>query len=82
MHRQFSSTTIGTTQFDAGSARYRVVSGDGQIVPYASVIDNATADAVFVSGNFPANAKITALRQGSSSPFRKLLERFSNRASE
>jgi hypothetical protein len=82
MHRQFSSTTIGTTQFDAGSARYRVVSGDGQIVPYASVIDNATADAVFVSGNFPANAKITALRQGASSPFRSLLERFPNRASE
>ncbi len=77
MHRQFSSIAIGTQQFDAGGARFRIVSGDGAVVPYASVIDNATADAVFVSGQFPANAKLITALSNNSTVFRKLLSRFS-----
>jgi len=77
MHRQFSSNTIGTQQFDAGGARFRIVSGDGAVVPYASVIDNATADAVFVSGQFPANAKLVTALSNNPTVFRRLLSRFS-----
>lgn len=80
MHRQFSTTTLGTRPFDAGSAKITIVSGDGQIVPYASVIDNATADAVFVSGVFPANSAFaTATAATDDSPFAALLRRFQPR---
>jgi hypothetical protein len=75
MQQQFSSRTFGTTPFDAGAAQLRIVSGDGVIVPYASVIDNATADAVFVSGEFPPVT--TTSSTGNESLFGKLLRRFS-----
>jgi hypothetical protein len=54
-HLHFSSTTVGSGTFDIGSAEFRIVAGDGAVVPYASVINNATADAVFVLGQFPPN---------------------------
>lgn len=79
MHRQLSTTAFGSRQFDAGSAKVTIVSGDGQVVPYASVIDNSTADAVFVSGTFPPNTRITAAASGSAGPFESLLRRFRSR---
>lgn len=64
MHIQFSLQSFTNATFDIGSADFRITQGTGSIVPYASVIDNSTADAVFVIGNFPeernnatANAK-------------------------
>lgn len=54
-HLQFSSTTVGSGTFDIGSAEFRITAGDGAVVPYASVIDNGSADAVFVLGQFPPN---------------------------
>lgn len=54
-HVQFSSTTVGSGTFDVGSAEFRITAGEGAVVPYASVVDNATADAVFVLGQFPPN---------------------------
>ena len=36
-----------------GSADFRIVSGEGAVVPYASIIDNASAVATYVMGQFP-----------------------------
>jgi len=78
-HLQFASTAITGTDgpnafFDAGSATYRITTGDGAVVPYASVIDNVTADAVFVTGQFPPNTPFA--KTGMPSAFRQLFKRF------
>ncbi|HEX8152524.1 MAG TPA: hypothetical protein VF698_05335, partial [Thermoanaerobaculia bacterium] len=52
VHTQFSASD---RTFDIGSAEFRISQGSGAVVPYASVIDNVTADAVFVPGVFPAS---------------------------
>jgi hypothetical protein len=49
-HVQFSSTAITTTPFDAATARIRILSGGGDVTAYASVIDNRTHHATFMSG--------------------------------
>lgn len=59
VHAQFPVTELSSTRFDAGGLEFRITGGDGAVIPYASVIDNSTADAVFVSGNFPPNAAFT-----------------------
>jgi hypothetical protein len=56
VHAQFPVTELASAKFNAGGLEFRIVGGDGAVIPYASVIDNGTADAVFVSGNFPPNA--------------------------
>lgn len=53
MHIQFSARSVSNATFDVGSADFRITQGTGSVVPYASVIDNNTADAVFVVGTFP-----------------------------
>ena len=55
-HRQFS--VVGTSH---ASAIVRVLQGDGIIVPYASVIDNRTGEALFVSTE-PATSAGAAAR--------------------
>jgi len=45
---------------DLGSADFRVVEGEGAVVPYASIIDNATAVAGYVMGQFPDPVTTTA----------------------
>lgn len=45
-HRQFSVASMGS---GGASAVVRVLEGDGIIVPYASVIDNESGEALFVS---------------------------------
>jgi hypothetical protein len=55
-HLQFSSRMLSSRTFDVGTATFRILSGAGAVVPYASVIDNATADAAFVLGQFPDRA--------------------------
>ena len=46
VHRQLSMTPTD----DAVTSIVRIVAGEGIAVPYASTIDNATAEAMFVSG--------------------------------
>ena len=46
-HHQFSAAAIGG--MDAVSAIVRVLQGDGIVVPYASIIDNVSAEAMFLS---------------------------------
>lgn len=76
-HYQFSSKSVSTQSFDAGSAEVRILAGDGAVIPYASVIDNGTADAVFVLGTFPPNTAIP--KRGAGSPFRELMLRMTGR---
>ena len=79
-HLQFpvrSLTGASTASFDIGSAEFRITQGSGSVVSYASVIDNQTADAVFVTGHFPDNSSL-AMGKGMfiPSPFRDLLQRY------
>lgn len=77
-HLQFDARSmIGTRTLDIGSAEFRITSGSGAVVPYASVIDNATADAVFVAGVFPNNTApgLSSNSTRTSSIFRNLLKR-------
>lgn len=57
-HVQFSSSVITSQSFDEASAIYRIVSGDGAVVPYASVIDNLSSAGFYISGQFPKNAPL------------------------
>lgn len=80
MQIQFSARDIATGNFNAGGADFRITSGTGSVVPYASVIDNRTADAVFVSGVFPQNAAPSSAAFGKGaapSLFRTILDRMS-----
>jgi len=80
-HLQFDARSmIGTRMLDIGSAEFRITQGNGAVVPYASVVDNATADAVFITGVFPNNtaaAGAFASASTGSSIFRALLNKAS-----
>lgn len=68
-HVQISSTTITSKSFDQASATFRIVSGSGTLAPYASVVDNMSNGAFFISSQFPPNAPFVH----SASLFRSLL---------
>ncbi|HEX7154245.1 MAG TPA: hypothetical protein VF618_22345 [Thermoanaerobaculia bacterium] len=74
VHTQFPMSDIVSRTFDIGSVEYRITAGSGAVVPYASVIDNNTADAVFVSGVFPENPQPSG-KGAPRSIFRDLFER-------
>lgn len=70
---QMSAREIAAANFDIGSAEFRIEAGSGSVVPYASIIDNRTADAVYVSGTFPQNTNV--MSKGAMRPiFRSILE--------
>lgn len=71
-HLQFSVRSFSPDPFDAGSAEFSIAVGDGAVIPYGSVIDNGTADAVFVLGQFPPNAPFPGGKQAPT-VFRKFL---------
>lgn len=71
-HLQFSSTVVASGTWDSAGAEIRIVSGDGAVVPYASVVDNTTGDAVFLVGQFPANTPFAKLTRPS--VFRELFD--------
>jgi hypothetical protein len=60
IHTQIAAATVADRALDIATAEFRIVSGSGAVVPYASVVDNGTADAVFILGQFPNNATISA----------------------
>lgn len=72
-HLQFSTTAISSAEFGIGAAELRIVSGDGAVVPYASVVDNISADGMFIPGNFPKNTP--AAKTGFVNPFREIFDR-------
>jgi hypothetical protein len=55
-HVQFSISSVAPASFDIAGAEVTITQGSGAVIPYASVVDNGSADAVFVLGQFPANA--------------------------
>ena len=61
-HVQFSAISVGATPFDSGGAVVHITSGEGTAVAYASVVDNVTGDANFISGGTAATTGATALR--------------------
>lgn len=73
---QFSTTLLTSANFNVGSATFRILSGTGSVVPYATVIDNLTADAVYIDGVFPKNVT-SAL--SAPNAFRILFDRFKDR---
>lgn len=73
-HTQFNVSSITTTPFDVGSAELRITSGPGTVVPYASVIDNASSNAAYIMGQFPDSTPLTAASSFSNSIFRKLID--------
>lgn len=54
-HVQITVGSIASRTFDIGAAEFRIVSGNGAVVPYGSLVDNNTADGVFILGTFPPN---------------------------
>ena len=52
-HMQFPVSSFVEGQVDIGSADFRIVQGEGVVVPYASVIDNTTGEASYLMGVFP-----------------------------
>ena len=69
-HVQVSSQALTTQTFDEASATFRIVSGTGSIAPYASVVDNISNGAFFISSQFPPNAPFV----GSASIFHLLFD--------
>jgi hypothetical protein len=54
-HVQFPATSVAAAPFDTAGAIVRIAGGTGTVVSYASVVDNGTGDASFISGG-AANA--------------------------
>lgn len=66
MQLQLPLASLTTTTFDVGSVDFRVSSGEGVVVPYASVIDNASGSATYIMATLPETTP------GTSSLFRRL----------
>jgi hypothetical protein len=49
VHHHLSTADIAEIP-DGATAVVRIVEGDGLVVPYASMIDNASAQALFIGG--------------------------------
>ncbi|HEX7831712.1 MAG TPA: hypothetical protein VF787_18805 [Thermoanaerobaculia bacterium] len=60
MQIQFPVGSLTNTTFDNGSADFRIVSGEGVVVPYASIVDNASGNAAYVTGVFPETTSAAA----------------------
>ena len=50
-YKQFNEfvKSLGISELDNGYIRVRVVSGEGMVFPYLSVVDNRSGDAIFVT---------------------------------
>ncbi|HSP34497.1 MAG TPA: hypothetical protein VLU46_09300 [Thermoanaerobaculia bacterium] len=61
-HIQFPVTSVATAPFDAAGAVVKIVDGSGTVIGYASVVDNGTGDASFISGGTAAAGSVQSLR--------------------
>jgi hypothetical protein len=64
-HRHINSRDIAPMEFEAATARIRVVSGDGVVAAYGSVVDNVSSDASFVPAALGQQPPASLLRQQS-----------------
>ncbi|MEO8035248.1 MAG: hypothetical protein ABI837_12510 [Acidobacteriota bacterium] len=62
-HVQFPVTSTAPAPFDAGGAVVTVTGGIGTVIAYASVVDNFTGDASFISGGSAGPGGTSSLRQ-------------------
>lgn len=77
-HMQIPLRSFVSGMFEVGSVDFRVVEGEGVVVPYASVIDNGTGEAAFITGVFPeSQMNPSAAAKARTDLFRMLLGRVS-----
>jgi hypothetical protein len=62
-HIQFPASSVSSSAFDAGGAVVQITGGTGTVISYASVVDNGTGDASFISGGAAAAGSVQSLRQ-------------------
>lgn len=75
-HMQIPLASFVSTTFDVGSVDFRVVEGEGVVVPYASMVDNASGEAAFVTGVFPESTMPAAFgAKANAGLIRQLIER-------
>ena len=72
-HLQFSSTSITNEVLSESTAVVRIVSGVGDVVPYASIVENSSNNAMFVSAVVP----MTTVGSARASSFAEKLLRLS-----
>lgn len=60
-HVQFGATTVAAAPFDVAGAVVRIRSGSGTVIAYASVVDNLTGDASYISGGTAAAGTVSPL---------------------
>ena len=72
-HYQFNIRTFANADIDVGTAEFRITQGEGTIVPYASLVDNATGEAAYIMGQFPDSTPPMGFT-ANTSLFRRLLE--------
>ena len=60
-HVQFGTPSVAAAPFDAAGAVVRISSGTGTVIAYASIVDNATGDASFVSGGTAVAGAVSPL---------------------
>lgn len=75
VHMQFPVASMVNAQFDIGSVDFRVTEGEGVVVPYASVVHNATGEAAFITGVFPESTMNPGAASARAGLFRMLLDR-------
>jgi hypothetical protein len=76
-HHQVNLRSIAAGNFDVGSIDVRVTSGEGAVVPYASLIDNNTGEAAYIMGTLPDTTPANGLL-AKPNVFRSLVKRFSS----
>lgn len=74
-HYQFNIRSFVDANVDVGTAEFRITQGEGAVVPYASLVDNATGEAAYIMGQFPDSTPPMMLgKDRLTSVFRQLLE--------
>jgi hypothetical protein len=71
---QFPIASAAPVTLDIASADVRITQGSGSVVPYASVVDNISGDAVYIQGQFPQNVQ-SAGKTALTNAFRDLFNR-------
>jgi hypothetical protein len=75
-HYQFNiGSIVQDGSIDVGTAEFRITEGEGTVVPYASLIDNATGEAAYIMGQFPNSTPPSATAFRPFNLFRQLLEK-------
>ena len=62
-HVHISSRDIAAASFDGGTARVRVLSGDGVVTAYASVVDHTSGDGSFIPAAMLDSSSLSARQQ-------------------